>query len=68
MTGIVDCHTHIGLAGTHVGGELMADLVRCWGRPLWHVPLEEHAAAMEAVDRAQRGGVWGGGDRDAPGP
>lgn len=52
MRGIVDCHTHVGLADEHVGGVLMADLIRCWGKPLWHVPLEEHTAAMEAVDRA----------------
>jgi uncharacterized protein len=52
MKGIVDCHTHVGLADVHVGGELMADLIRCWGKPLWHVPLEQHAADMEAVDRA----------------
>ncbi len=49
---IVDCHTHVGLANVHVGGEIMADLMRAWGKPLWHVPLEEHWAAMQAVDRA----------------
>lgn len=49
---IIDCHTHVGLAGEHVGGELMADLMRCWGRQLWHVPLEQHWAAVQAVDRA----------------
>jgi predicted TIM-barrel fold metal-dependent hydrolase len=49
---IVDCHTHVGLANVHVGGEIMADLMRAWGKPLWHVPLEEHWRAMQAVDRA----------------
>ena len=49
---IVDCHTHVGLAGRHVGGAIHEDLMRTWGRPLWHVPLEEHWAAMRAVDRA----------------
>jgi len=49
---IVDCHTHVGLANVHVGGEIMADLMRVWGKPLWHVPLEEHWRAMQAVDRA----------------
>jgi predicted TIM-barrel fold metal-dependent hydrolase len=49
---IVDCHTHVGLAGQHVRGAIHEDLMRTWGRPLWHVPLEEHWAAMTAVDRA----------------
>lgn len=52
MGQIVDCHTHVGLTGEHIGGELMADLVRNWGSPLWHVPLEQHWAAVQAVDRA----------------
>ena len=45
---IVDCHTHVGLAGRHVGGAIHEDLMRTWGRPLWHVPLEEHWAASHA--------------------
>jgi hypothetical protein len=49
---IVDCHTHVGLADVHVRGEIMADLMRAWSRPLWHVPLEEHWAAVQGVERA----------------
>ena len=49
---IVDCHTHVGLAGQHVGGSIHEDLMRTWGRPLWNVTLEEHWAAMQGVDRA----------------
>ena len=49
---IIDCHTHIGQAGRHVGGAILEDLVRSWGKPLWDVTLEEHWAAMQGVDRA----------------
>ena len=49
---IVDCHTHVGLAGEHVGGEILDDIVRCWGRAFWHVPLEEHWAAAQQADRS----------------
>jgi predicted TIM-barrel fold metal-dependent hydrolase len=49
---IIDCHTHVGLAGEHVGGAVLDDLLRTWGRPLWNVTLESHWAGMQAVDRA----------------
>lgn len=49
---IVDCHTHVGRAGRHVGGAILEDLMRSWGRPLWDVTLEEHWAAMAGVERA----------------
>jgi uncharacterized protein len=49
---IVDCHTHVGLAGTHVGGAFLADLVAAWGKPLWDVRLDDHAAAVEGVAKA----------------
>ena len=49
---IVDCHTHVGLADVRVRGEIMADLMRAWGKPLWNVQLEEHLKAMQAVDHA----------------
>ncbi len=49
---IIDCHTHIGRAGEHVGGAIQEDLLRAWGKPLWDVRLEDHWAAMQDVDRA----------------
>lgn len=49
---IVDCHTHIGRPYEHVGGAILEDLLRAWGKPLWDVTLESHWAAMQAVDRA----------------
>ena len=49
---IIDCHTHIGRAGEHVGGAIQEDLLRAWGRPLWDVRLEDHWQAMQDVDRA----------------
>ena len=49
---LIDCHTHIGQAGKHVGGAIMADLMRSWGEPLWDVTLEGHWAAMAKVDKA----------------
>ncbi len=49
---IVDCHTHVGIAGEHVGGAILDDLLRAWGRPLWDVTLEGHWAAMQEVDYA----------------
>lgn len=52
MPGIIDCHTHVGLAGVHVGGSIMEDLIRAWGKPLWNVTIEEHWAAVQEVDRA----------------
>ncbi|MDR7419846.1 MAG: amidohydrolase family protein [Armatimonadota bacterium] len=49
---IVDCHTHIGIAGEHVGGAILEDLLRVWGKPLWNASPEEHWTAMAGVDRA----------------
>ena len=49
---IIDCHTHIGRAGRHVGGAILEDLMRSWGKPLWDVPLEQHWEAMQGVERA----------------
>jgi uncharacterized protein len=49
---IIDCHTHIGVAGEHVGGAILDDLLRAWGKPLWNVTLDGHWAAMQSVDRA----------------
>jgi predicted TIM-barrel fold metal-dependent hydrolase len=49
---IIDCHTHVGRAGQHVGGAILEDLMRSWGRPLWDVTLEGHWAAMAGVGRA----------------
>lgn len=49
---IIDCHTHIGRAGEHVGGAILDDLLRTWGRPLWDVALEDHWQAVQEVDRA----------------
>jgi predicted TIM-barrel fold metal-dependent hydrolase len=49
---LIDCHTHIGLADVHVGGAIQDDIMRAWGKSLWHVPLDEHWAAMQEVDRA----------------
>jgi len=50
---MIDCHTHIGEAGTHLGGALLDDAARVWG-PELHlgVSLEEHWQAMEPVDAA----------------
>jgi hypothetical protein len=28
---IIDCHTHVGRAGHHVGGAILEDLRRSWG-------------------------------------
>ncbi len=49
---IIDCHTHVGRAGEHVGGAILEDLMRTWGSPLFDVPLDAHWAAMQSVDRA----------------
>lgn len=49
---IVDCHTHIGLTGEHVGGAILEDLLRVWGRALWNASPQEHWTAMRDVDRA----------------
>ena len=49
---IIDCHTHVGRAGKHVGGAIQEDLIRSWGQPLWNVDLKAHWAAMTGVARA----------------
>ena len=49
---IIDCHTHVGRAGEHVGGAIQEDLLRTWGSALWDVHLDAHWAAMQGVDRA----------------
>lgn len=49
---IIDCHTHVGRAGHHVGGAILEDLMRSWGKPLWDVTLEDHWTAMAGVERA----------------
>jgi len=52
VNGIIDCHTHVGLAHVHVGGHILDELVRVWGNPIWDVPLEQHWKAVEGVDKA----------------
>lgn len=50
---MIDCHTHIGEAGTHLGGESVADAHRAWGPDLKiGSTLAEHWEAMVNVDAA----------------
>lgn len=48
----VDCHTHLGMAGLHISGAAMDDLVRAWGTPVWNVKPDEHWRAMSGVQKA----------------
>lgn len=50
---MIDCHTHVGEAGKHIGGAFLADARRAWGPDLQlGVSLEEHWEAMGPVDAA----------------
>jgi predicted TIM-barrel fold metal-dependent hydrolase len=50
---MIDCHTHVGEQGVHLGGAFMDDARRAWGPDLQlGTTLEAHWAAMQAVDRA----------------
>ena len=50
---VIDCHTHIGEAGTHLGGESVSDARRAWGQDLKvGSTLAEHWEAMATVDAA----------------
>ena len=41
----VDCHTHVGVAGTHVGDPLRRESIRAFGVFRWDVELETHREA-----------------------
>ena len=50
---MIDCHTHVGEAGTHIGGAFLDDARRAWGPDLQlGVSLEEHWEAMASVEAA----------------
>ena len=50
---MIDCHTHVGEAGTHIGGAFLDDARRAWGPDLQlGVSLEEHWEAMAPVEAA----------------
>ncbi len=50
---MIDCHTHVGEAGTHIGGAFLDDARRAWGPDLrLGVSLEEHWEAMAPVEAA----------------
>ena len=50
---MIDCHTHIGEAGTHIGGAFLDDARRAWGPDLrLGIALEEHWDAMAPVEAA----------------
>lgn len=50
---MIDCHTHVGEAGRHIGGAFLDDARRAWGPDLrLGVSLEEHWAAMASVEAA----------------
>jgi hypothetical protein len=50
---VIDCHTHIGEAKTHLGGAFLDDARRAWGPELrLGVSLEEHWQAMAPVEAA----------------
>lgn len=50
---MIDCHTHVGEHGKHIGGEFMRDAQRAWGQDLQlGTTLDAHWAAMEGVEHA----------------
>lgn len=50
---MIDCHTHVGEAGTHIGGAFLDDARRAWGPDLrLGVSLDEHWEAMAHVEAA----------------
>lgn len=50
---MIDCHTHVGIADLHMGGEFMADARRAWGPDLqMGTTLEQHWEAVQAVEHA----------------
>ena len=50
---MIDCHTHVGEAGTHIGGGFLEDARRAWGPDLrLGVSLAEHEEAMASVEAA----------------
>ncbi len=50
---MIDCHTHVGETGTHIGGAFLDDARRAWGPDLQlGVSLEEHWEAMARVETA----------------
>lgn len=50
---MIDVHTHVGEAGTHIGGAFLDDARRAWGADLrLGVSLDEHWEAMAHVEAA----------------
>jgi len=50
---VIDCHTHVGEAGTHLRDAVLADAQRVWGPQVeLGLSLDEHWAAMAAVEKA----------------
>jgi predicted TIM-barrel fold metal-dependent hydrolase len=50
---VIDCHTHVGEADVHLGGEFMADARRAWGPDLqMGTTLEQHWESVQAVEHA----------------
>ena len=50
---MIDCHTHVGEANVHLGGEFMADARRSWGPELqMGTTLEQHWAQLDRVTHA----------------
>lgn len=50
---MIDCHTHVGEAGVHLGGEFMADARRVWGPSLQlGTTLEQHWRHVQTVEYA----------------
>lgn len=50
---MIDCHTHVGEADVHLGGEFMADARRVWGPDLQiGTTLEQHWEQVRPVSHA----------------
>jgi uncharacterized protein len=50
---VIDCHTHVGEADVHLGGEFMADARRAWGPDLqMGTTLDQHWQEAQAVEHA----------------
>ena len=50
---MIDCHTHVGEADVHLGGEFMADARRVWGPDLQiGTTLEQHWQQVQPVSHA----------------
>jgi hypothetical protein len=50
---MIDCHTHVGEADVHLGGEFMADARRVWGPDLQiGTTLEQHWEQVQPVSHA----------------